>query len=167
MPVDPPIRESGHVLRTDGPVAVIEIHRASACVGCAASGVCHTLGGASDQHELRARNAAGAEPGDLVDVEIPASEALRAAALVYLLPTVLVIVVAVASHTLATRMGVGEPADLISASSALLALCLFALAAWWRSTRAGSGPHLERLPVVVRRQPRDEAPADDASSADR
>jgi len=153
MPIDPPIRESGHVVRTEGEVAIVEIHRSAACAGCAASGVCHTLGGSADRHELRARNTARAKPGDLVEVEIPARAALRAAAWVYLLPTALILAIAFASHALATHLGAGPRADLISAAAGLLGLVLLAVVTWWHSTR--SAPSLDRLPVVAHCRPGD------------
>jgi positive regulator of sigma E activity len=148
MPTQRPIRECGQVDRLEGELAIVHISRASACAGCAAAGVCHSLGG-SDVRELRALNSVEAEPGDEVEVEIPPTAALRAAVWVYLIPTLLMVAVAVGFHFASRDRWPADRAGLITATAALGVLALFiGIAMLWRRLR---GPDLSRYPVVVRR----------------
>lgn len=141
-------RETGRVVRLEGALAVVSVPKAGACEGCAARGVCHSLSG-TDDRELRAVNRIEAAPGDTVELAIPSREGLRAAFWVYLLPTLLMLGVALGAHWLLRDRLTAEGADLAAAGAALGALALFALGAFaWRRQR---GPDLARYPVVVRR----------------
>ncbi len=142
-----PIKESGQVLRLEGNIAVIGMYRASACAGCAASGVCHSLSG-TDERELRAINAIDAQPGERVEVEIPPGAALRAATWVYLVPTVLMVAVALVVHfALATHFS-AHGLEMVTALSAVGSLALFIVIAWWIQRRRG--PNGSHFPTVVR-----------------
>jgi positive regulator of sigma E activity len=148
MPTEGPIREIGRVLRTDGELAVIEVAKASACEGCAASGVCHSLGG-SDLRELRAVNGIHAEPGEQVEVEIDTKAALSAAVWIYAIPTVLMVATAILFHKVVAADWNTERAGIATALATLTSLALFVLVVWfWRKLHP---PGTSNYPKVVRR----------------
>jgi positive regulator of sigma E activity len=148
MPVDESIHEIGRIVRTTGEIAVVEIPKAGACDGCAASGVCHSLGG-SDLRELRAVNRIDAGVGDQVEVVVQARTAFKAAVWVYLIPTLLMLSTAFGFHYLAAQRLAAETAQIATALATLGSLALFVLGAWlWRRGRA---PNLGDFPVVTRR----------------
>lgn len=148
MPADDSIHEIGRVVRLTGELAVVEIPKAAACDGCAASGVCHSLGG-SDLRELRAVNSIEAHVGDQVEVVVQASTAMKAALWVYLVPTLLMLATALGTHQLAARHWAGQTAQIITALSTLVSLGLFLFIAWiWRR---GRSQNLKHFPVVTRR----------------
>jgi len=148
MPADESIREIGRVVRTTGALAVVEIPKAGACDGCAASGVCHSLGG-SDLRELRAVNRIDANVGDQVEIEVQARTAILAAVWVYLIPTLLMLATALGIHYITATRLAAETAQLVTAGATLGSLALFVLGAWiWRRGRA---PNLSTFPVVTRR----------------
>lgn len=141
-------RETGRVLRLEGPLAVVAVSKSSACEGCSARGACHTLSGTGDR-ELRAVNRIGAIPGDQVELEIPTRAGLRAAVWVYLVPTVILVGVAVVTHRIASSRLSASDADLAAAVGALGTLGLVALGAWVLQRRRG--PNLDRYPSVARK----------------
>jgi positive regulator of sigma E activity len=148
MPAARPIRECGQVDRLEGELAIIVVSRAAACAGCAAAGVCHSLGG-SDQRELRAVNSIDAQPGDEVEVEIPPTAALRAAVWVYLVPTLLMVATTVAFHFGTRDRLSADRAGLLTATAALMSLGVFiGIALLVRRLR---GPDRSRYPLVIRR----------------
>ncbi|MFH2006839.1 MAG: SoxR reducing system RseC family protein [bacterium] len=148
MPAEGPIREIGRVLRTDGELAIIEIPKASACEGCAAAGVCHSLGG-SDLRELKAVNGIQAAPGEQVEVEIDAKAALSAAVWIYAVPTLLMVATAILFHRLVAADWNTERAGIATALATLGSLALFVLVVWlWRRLHP---PDTSGYPRVVRR----------------
>lgn len=148
MPGDDSIREIGRIVRKNGEVAVVEIPKASACDGCAASGVCHSLGG-SDLRELQAVNRIGADVGDQVEVVVQSRTATRAAVWVYLVPTLLMVATAIGFHRVVQNRWPAETAQLATAGVTLGSLVIFVLVAWLR--RRGRPPNLKTYPVVTRR----------------
>jgi positive regulator of sigma E activity len=145
---DETIRKIGRIVRTDGELAVVEIPKAAACDGCAASGVCHSLGG-SDLRELRAVNRIEADIGDQVEVVVQTRTALKAAAWVYLIPTLLMLATAIGFHRAVENRWPTETAQLATAGVTLGSLAMFVLVAWlWRRIRT---PNLKTYPEVTRR----------------
>lgn len=148
MPGDESIHQIGHIIRTTGELVVVEIPKAAACDGCAASGVCHSLGG-SDLRELRAVNRIDAGVGDQVEVVVQARTAIKAAVWVYLIPTLLMVATAIGFHHLVASRWADETAQMATAGVTLGSLAVFVLVSWlWRRGRA---PNLKTYPVVTRR----------------
>ncbi len=81
------IEESGTVIELRGARALVRLKRSSACSGCASAGQCHAGRGGSERL-LEARNEVGAAAGDGVRVAVSTRAAISAAARVYLLPVV-------------------------------------------------------------------------------
>ncbi len=92
------MRSEGRVVSVDGKYAVVATERRAACEGChkrnedGSCSVCTLLGGES-RLDTKALNRAGAEVGDTVALESSSGRMLGYAALVFLLPCVLAIVV--------------------------------------------------------------------------
>ena len=147
FPDDETVTEQGEVVRLEGDLATVVIQRAEACGHCAASGACLALSGGS-LRELTAVNGIGAAVGDRVEVSVPQGVALRAVGWAYVLPTVIVLAVALLAHRfLAPRLS-DDAAGLLSALSALAVLGLYVLGAWtWRRRK---GPSRRALPRVTR-----------------
>jgi len=142
------IHKIGRVVRTTGDLAVVEIPKAAACDGCAASGVCHSLGG-SDLRELRAMNRIDAGVGDQVEVVVHTRTAIWAAVWVYLVPTLLMIATAITFHYFVEDRLPEETAQMATAGVTLGSLAVFVLVAWlWRRGRP-QNPKI--FPVVTRR----------------
>ncbi len=79
-----PLKEYGVVLKLDNGKAIIGIKRSSACSQC---GACE-LGAANSQMRLTLDNTLNAQPGDIVELELPASQFLKASVILYLIPLV-------------------------------------------------------------------------------
>ena len=67
-------------------LAVVEVHRQSACAGCSKSGCCMGMGHGCAVMLLEAENRAGAHVGDLVSVASPTRCVLGYAAAVFAVP---------------------------------------------------------------------------------
>ncbi|MGE5484165.1 MAG: SoxR reducing system RseC family protein [Ignavibacteriales bacterium] len=77
------MREKGRVVRLENGLAVVRMTRSAACNCC---GMCDGLVPGANELFIKATNAAGAVPGDTVDVEVETRGALQAAFLIYGLP---------------------------------------------------------------------------------
>jgi len=98
------IRETGTVVEATDGTATVLVERSSACVGCAAAGVCHTLGGGSDAR-VTVRNDLDAKTGDVVELGIEESSLVSASIIVYLVPVAALFAVAALAGALAPRWG--------------------------------------------------------------
>jgi positive regulator of sigma E activity len=117
----------GTVLSIDGDVLRVVVGRPDACGHCAAANACHTFSGGR-RHEARARNECGAAPGQRVRLEMDAASLLGAAFLVYFLPSLGILLLALAGHNLGPAWGVSANAGAVTgAALALGAAGLFLL----------------------------------------
>ena len=98
------IRETGKVLETADGTACVLVERSAACHGCAAQGVCHTLGGGTDAR-VRVRNDLDARAGDVVELGIRESSLVSASIIVYMIPVAALFAVAALAGALASRWG--------------------------------------------------------------
>ena len=109
------------VTRIEGEFAFIEVKAsAAACGSCGDKGTCGKS--QSQPRRYAVRNAVGARPGDTVVVAVPDGAVLRAAALTYLMPVLLVLLGAGLG---ASWFGDGLPA--VGGAVAGLLLGIFAL----------------------------------------
>ena len=81
------MKEYGTVLKLENGNAVVSIKRNSACSSC---GACE-LGSNHSQMELTLKNTVNAKPGDTVEIELPASQFLKASTILYLVPLIALI----------------------------------------------------------------------------
>ncbi len=77
------MREKGRVVRIENGFAIVQMTRSAACNCC---GMCNGLVPGSNELHIRTANAAGASPGDTVEIEVQTRGVLQAAFLVYGLP---------------------------------------------------------------------------------
>lgn len=108
------------VTRVEGEFAYVEVREsAAACGSCGGKSQCGKS--QSGPRHYAVRNTVGAAPGDTVIVAMPAGAVLRAAALTYLMPLLLLL----AGAALATHwFGDGLPAVAGAASGLLLGILL-------------------------------------------
>lgn len=78
------MKEYGVVLNVENGNAIIGLKRNSACSSC---GACE-LGSNHSQMELTLENTVNARPGDTVEIQLPASQFLKASAILYLIPLI-------------------------------------------------------------------------------
>ena len=69
-----------------GHLAVVVTKMEPECESCKAKDACFSLGGGGANAEVKARNTAGAEVGDVVTISIKGSSLLKVSFLVYMLP---------------------------------------------------------------------------------
>jgi len=98
------IKETGTVVETADGTACVLVERSVACQGCAAFGVCHTLGGGSDAR-VTVKNDLNAKAGDVVELGIHESTLVSASFIVYMIPVAALFAVAALAGFLAPRWG--------------------------------------------------------------
>jgi sigma-E factor negative regulatory protein RseC len=116
------IRETGTVVETADGAALVLVERSAACHGCAAQGVCHTLGGGSDAR-VTVRNDLDARAGDVVELSIKESSLVGASFIVYMVPVAGLFAVAALAGWLAPLWWGWDP-EASSAVGAVVGLVL-------------------------------------------
>ena len=76
------MKEFGEIASVQGEYATILVKRSGACSKC---GACE-LGSNNSNMFLKAKNVLNGKPGDIVELELPASQFLEASVIVYLFP---------------------------------------------------------------------------------
>lgn len=132
------VQELGYVTATRGSVADVRITRTTACATC---GKCHGFD-ENQQLVIKARNSAGAGVGDAVRIEMEGVSVLQAAAVVYGLPLLAVLVGFFAGSAIHTPSG-GDLTGWLGGAGFVLALVYVG---WYdrRLRAAGKGQ-----PVIV------------------
>lgn len=108
------MKEYGVVLNLENGNAVIGLKRNSACSSC---GACE-LGSNHAQMEITLENTVDAKPGDTVEIQLPASQFLKASAILYLLPLVALILGIVLGYYAGVSLDLN--ADMIGAVTGIL-----------------------------------------------
>lgn len=98
------MREYGTVLERDNDNVIIGIERSSACSRC---GACE-LGSAHSQMKLSLKNTINAKPGDIVELQLPASQFLRASIILYIIPLLALILGVVIGYGIGTYLKVNS-----------------------------------------------------------
>ena len=80
------LTRTGVVKALQGHMAVVVTRMEPECESCKAKDACFSLGGGGANAEVKARNTAGAEVGDVVTISIKGSSLLKVSFLVYMLP---------------------------------------------------------------------------------
>lgn len=120
------ISETGTVVETADGTALVLVERGSACHGCAAQGVCHTLGGGSDAR-VTVKNDLNAKAGDVVELCIRESSLVSASFIVYMVPVAALFAVAALAGCLARRWGWDPEASSAAGAVVGLVLSLFGI----------------------------------------
>lgn len=138
---------TGVVIATDGRRAEVSTWRVGACAGCSEAGACGITEIERCEEIVTVRNAVGAGPGDLVELDLPGDAALRLSLLVWLVPAAGLVLGALAGAWLGARWP-GADGDLATLLGALVGTVL----AWVLLRRidrtAGDDPRL--TPFITR-----------------
>ncbi|NOZ55840.1 MAG: SoxR reducing system RseC family protein [Calditrichaeota bacterium] len=134
------MREQGVVVSTSGLMAEVQFTKGPQCEGCHA---CDGFRSDKNLGSLLVRNAAGARPGDRVEVEIAPSTLLTSAFMVFIFPLLgMALGYAVATALLHASQSVGVLAAFAGLAVALASLKLY--------DRAFAGKK-DATPVIVRK----------------
>jgi sigma-E factor negative regulatory protein RseC len=128
----------------------VKIERAEACHSCAAQGACATLGGQKADIVLEVANTEQALPGDSVRISLAESSVVTAAAVLYLLPALGLVLGAFAGNSHSAALGMsGDPA---AALGAVVGLGLGLLTARLVSGRLSKNPRFvpQMVEIVAR-----------------
>jgi sigma-E factor negative regulatory protein RseC len=136
------IEEIGIVKSVEGPVAVVDVPRKSACEGCTA-GTCKV----EDQTmEIEAFNKAGARVGQKVRVMVHSYAYMKGSMVVYGIPAVGLVLGAVLGKEVASRYITSTDPDALSAFFGFGFLALsFLLVKFWTKAKARN---TETKPVI-------------------
>ncbi len=136
------IEEIGTVRSVEGPLAIVDVPRKSACEGCTA-GTCKI----EDQYmEIEAFNRAGAKVGDKVVISVKPFTFTKGSMIVYGLPAIGLVLGAVFGKEVMARLFPDKGADTLSAIFGFGAfiLTLFLVKIWSNSAEK----KIESKPVI-------------------
>ncbi len=136
------IEEIGTVKSVDGPFALVNVPKKSACEGCTA-GTCRI----EDQFmEIEAFNQAGAKAGDRVRVSVKAVTYMKGSMIVYGLPAIGLVAGAVLGKEVMTGIFTKADPDMLSAAFGFGAFVLtLVLVKIWSNA---AGKKIESKPVI-------------------
>ncbi len=136
------IEEIGTVKSVDGPFALVNVPKKSACEGCTA-GTCRI----EDQFmEIEAFNQAGAKAGDRVRVSVKAVTYMKGSMIVYGLPAIGLVAGAVLGKEVMTGIFTKADPDMLSAAFGFGAFVLtLVLVKIWSNA---AGKQIESKPVI-------------------
>ena len=100
--------QAGTVVELRGELALVEVEP-SMCGGCAQEGACNLLAGKPEKSTVLALNRAGAGPGDPVSVELSAAARTKSACLLYVIPSISLVVGAAVGQQLLAGVGSLDP----------------------------------------------------------
>lgn len=112
------MKEYGVVLNLENGNAVIGLKRSSACSSC---GACE-LGSNHAHMQITLENTVDAKPGDTVEIQLPASQFLKASAILYLVPLLSLILGIVLGYYVGVFLDLN--ADIIGAVTGILSTIL-------------------------------------------
>lgn len=127
------LTRTGVVRAIQGRMAVVMTRMEPECESCKAKEACFTFGGGGANAEIRARNTAGAEVGDIVTISMAGSSLIKVSFLVYMLPILALIAGIVLGHWLSTVTPVNE-----NILVGVLGLCAFSATFVWLKKKGGS-----------------------------
>ena len=128
---------------------LVKIRRAEACHSCASKGACTSLGGQTEDVYLEVENTVQATPGDQVTLTLSEASVVKASAVLYLMPALLLLGGAAIGYWLSGIYGwSSDPASLAGSGLGLFTGLLFS-----RLISAAMGknpsyiPHLDSIVV--------------------
>jgi sigma-E factor negative regulatory protein RseC len=142
------LTRTGVVKAVQGRMALVMTRMEPECEGCKAKDACFTLGGGGANTEVRARNTAGADVGDLVTISIKGSSLVKVSFLVYMVPILALVVGIVIGYWLSKLIPVDE-----NILVALFGLLAFSGAFIWLKKKGDRlSSRKEFIPEIVSRQ---------------
>ncbi|MDY6836930.1 MAG: SoxR reducing system RseC family protein [Thermodesulfobacteriota bacterium] len=142
------LTRTGVVTAVHGKIALVVTKQEPECESCSAKESCSTLGGSGSNREVRARNTARAQVGDVVKISIQGSAFLKATFLVYMVPILALIAGAVLGYFLSKFLEGNK--DLFVGIFGGLGLVGSFL--WVRRKGKRLSPTSEYLPEIISRQ---------------
>lgn len=115
------LTRTGVVKALQGHMALVVTRMEPECESCKAKDACFSLGGGGANAEVKARNTAGAEVGDVVTISIKGSSLLKVSFLVYMLPILALLGGVILGVFLSTYIPVNE--NILVGVFGLLAFC--------------------------------------------
>lgn len=100
--------QAGKVVELQEELALVEVS-ASLCGGCAQEGACNLLAGKPEKSIIQAINRAQAGVGDSVSVELSASARTKSACLLYVVPSISLVVGAAVGQQMLAGVGSLDP----------------------------------------------------------
>ncbi|MDY6986810.1 MAG: SoxR reducing system RseC family protein [Thermodesulfobacteriota bacterium] len=154
------LTRTGVVTAVQGRTALVVTKEEAECESCSAKESCSTLGGSASNREVRARNTARAQVGDVVKISIQGSAFLKATFLVYMVPILALIAGTVLGYFLSKFLAGNK--DLFVGIFGGLGLIGSFL--WVRRKGNRLSPESEYLPEIIsRRSPTKAVPPKDLS----
>ena len=102
------LTKTGVVKAVDGITAVVVTKLDPGCESCKAKNACSSLGGTGANVQVRARNTAGAQAGDVVTIGLRSASLLKVTFLVYMVPILALLGGIVLGYFLAKLFSVDE-----------------------------------------------------------
>ncbi|WP_099187793.1 SoxR reducing system RseC family protein [Tepidibacter mesophilus] len=106
------MRQTGVVVSTDENTAILQMQRHSACASC---GGCGMGKEESKDMQIEAINRLGAKKGDFVEVDISTPNVLKAAAIAYVIPLMVLFIGIVISNKVLTSINYSSNIETMSA----------------------------------------------------
>lgn len=144
------MKEIGCVASIEGDAAVVAMTRSSNCAQC---GLC-LMADEGREYLLLARNAAGASPGDTVEVEVDAGRVVAAAFAVYMIP----VIATIGGFLVGNAVTKGSPRSQLPIALAIGCLVLSFVGVWLYDLRLRRAE--KRQAVVTRVLSADEVERD-------
>jgi sigma-E factor negative regulatory protein RseC len=152
------LTKTGVVKAVQGRMALVVTRHEPECESCSAKDACSTLGGSGANREVRARNTARAQVGDVVKISLRGSSFLKVTFLVYTVPILALIGGALLGYFLANLLTGNK--DLLVGVFAGLGLVGSFL--WVRKKGEELSKKREYLPEIIsKRSPRKPIPPAD------
>ena len=127
--------ENGIVEKISKGKALVRIQKSSACAGCTARDSCEVT--ADKQVLIEVSNSVNAEPGNLVEISIPAGTLLKLSLIIYMIPVICLIIGAFAGGIWAQSSGTESSLGAISGAAIAIAASFLVIRRLDRSVWAG------------------------------
>ena len=122
--------EEGIVIKTNATSAIVKTVKSGACQGCSARGSCHATR-ESKEMEVNAINAAGAQVGDHIILNLETGPLLKVTFLLYVFPIILLLIGAAIGQRIAVLLGMDS-----SGPSVLVGFAFLFAAVWFVKKKA-------------------------------
>jgi sigma-E factor negative regulatory protein RseC len=142
------LTRTGVVKAVQGRMALVMTRMEPECEGCKAKDACFSLGGGGANTQVKARNTAGAEVGDIVTISIKGSSLVKVSFLVYMLPIIALIGGIVIGYWLSRLIPVDE--NILVALFGLLAFS--GVFVWLKKKGDRLSDRREFIPEIISRQ---------------
>ncbi|MFU0801141.1 MAG: SoxR reducing system RseC family protein [Xylanivirga thermophila] len=96
------MKELGRIVDIEGSYAIVSVKRSEACSKC---GACE-MGTTDKETRLKIQNDLKGTVGDMVEIELPAQQFLKASAILYLIPLVALLIGVFSGYAIGNNLGI-------------------------------------------------------------